>query len=326
MLPSQEASGMRRRIPDERTERIESMVRRALIVAALAAVGVGVAWFGIVKPQLVIDRLAARARPDRSLPGPAIPPGSAGIEVALRDAYRSAPSNEDTTVTEADRLAVINRWTREIYPRFGAFMLACVLDPVTTRIARSVAGETPCETAHNIRDWAAANLLHTQSREAFEGMPGNDPWGALNVFEPAYGKVLPSELIAKSIYTGKMTGKCCSLAAFIAGLFALNGAAPEDIVVFRLKSHVVGMVRFGGSTYLIDNQRVGAIEEDERIRYWVEEMPSRGHEAGEGARGHPESSGRSVVLRGLRRRSRRSTGSATTCPLAPSSTTTPSGS
>lgn len=258
------------------TDRLLRVLRRAGIALGLAAAAGAVAYFGIVKPRLVIDRLAARARPELALPGPVVAAELQGVELALEGSLRGAAASEDASVSKADRLAVINRWTREIYPRFGSFMLACALDPPTIRIARELSAGTPAETAARIRAWAAANLLHTQGQEVFEDMPGDDPWGALNVFEPAYGKVLPSELVAKSIYTGRMTGKCCSLAAFITGLFAWNGAGPEDIVVFRLRSHVVGMVRFAGSTYLVSNQRVDDMDSNPKVRDWVEDMPYRG--------------------------------------------------
>ncbi len=242
-----------------------------LIVLAVLSALLGLGYYAFVRPLFVVDRLGRLARPEQALPGPTVAPEHAGVELALRDEYRTALLSEDMGVATSDRLAVINRWTREIYPLFNAYMLACLLDPPTWRIAGELGADTPAATAANIRAWVAANLVHTQDEQGpFRGMPGNDPWGALNLVEPSYHKVLPSEMLALSLYTGEMTGKCDAMATLITGLFTLQGAAPDDVMVFRLEGHNIGMVRYGGETYVSSNQRIWSLNDDPKLHFWVD--------------------------------------------------------
>lgn len=256
------------------SDRASRISRKLLILSAVVGATSGIFYLAFVRPTHIIDRLLERAEPERALPGRDDP--TPGVEIALRDELRFSPLNESSAVTDHERLAVISRWTRELYPYFNAFMLACVLDPPAERIARDLEGSTQVETAANIRSWAAKNLLQTQSMEQFEDMPGRDPWGALNVFEPAYKKLLPSEMLAMSLYTGKMTGKCCSLVALLTSLFVLEGARPEDVVVFRLRSHNIGLVRYAGKSYVLSNQKVSALEDSPDQMFWVDRTRFKG--------------------------------------------------
>jgi hypothetical protein len=47
----------------------------------------------------------------------------------------------------------------------------------------------------------------------------------------------------------------------LASVFALSGAPWDDVVILRLRSHNLGLVRFGGQIYLINNTVVSAVDE-----------------------------------------------------------------
>ncbi|WP_152524003.1 hypothetical protein [Sporomusa ovata] len=126
------------------------------------------------------------------------------------------------------------------------------------------------QIAINISRWAKNNLIHTQQVEAFKGQPGDDPWGAYNSGQPVWKKVIPSEMLAKSMYSGKITGKCEALPSFLASIFVLNGAKLDDVILLRLHSHNIGLVRFGGKLYIINNQSVMPV--DEKRKSWIKEQ------------------------------------------------------
>jgi hypothetical protein len=174
-------------------------------------------------------------------------------------------ATDGRSIAEAAKLAVIGRG-REIYPHFDAYMLSFLIEPFVPRIVAKVhvSAADESEVAGNIADWAASDLVHAQTVSTFRDQCGHDPWGGIpsgKGCSPFYKKANAGEMLAKSMYTGKLTGKCEALPSLVASVFALSGAPWEDVVILRLKSHNLGLVRFGGQIYLIDNTVVSAVDE-----------------------------------------------------------------
>lgn len=243
---------------------IKKKIRLVVIVAALLAI----LFYSInvIYPPVNISAIYEHAEPQNALNPPEITIYSGTAELELDQEYLKCIGNESTEITEKEKLAVINKWNTELYPLFNVFMLSTLMDSTNYTYYKDITSNSANfdQKAAYISRWAEDNLLHTQHLQQFSGQPGRDPWGSIYVVQPVYKKVLPSEMIAKSIYTGKITGKCCSLAAFITDLFALNGAEPDNIVILRLDGHNIGLVKNGDSLYLCNNKTVSLVGEDER--------------------------------------------------------------
>ena len=174
-------------------------------------------------------------------------------------------ATDGSSIAAAAKLAVIGRWM-EIYPYFDAYMLSFLIEPFAPRIVAEVHVGTAdeSEVARNIATWAASNLVHIQTLSTFRDQCGNEPWGGLpsgKDCEPFLKKSNASEMVATSMYSGKLTGGCEALPSLVTSVFALSGAPWEDVVILRLKSHNLGLVRFGGQIYLINNTVVSAVDE-----------------------------------------------------------------
>jgi hypothetical protein len=172
---------------------------------------------------------------------------------------------DGSALPQAAKLAVIGRGM-EIYPYFDAYMLSFLVEPFVATIADEVnAGAADAnEIARNLAAWAAGNLKHTQQVATFRDQVGHDPWGGTPVGSGCQAftkKANAGEMLAKSMYTGKLTGKCEALPSLVAAVFALSGAAWDDIVILRLASHNLGLVRFGGQIYLVDNAKITVVDE-----------------------------------------------------------------
>jgi hypothetical protein len=169
-------------------------------------------------------------------------------------------------IAEAAKLAVIGRGM-SIYSHFDAYMLSFLIEPLVPRIVAevNVGAADPAEVARNIVAWAAGNLVHTQQVSSFRDQCGKDPWGGTPSLGgdclPFYKKASAAEMLAKSMYTGRLTGKCEALPSLVTAVFALSGARWDDILILRLMSHNLGLVRFAGQTYLIDNTKVSVVDE-----------------------------------------------------------------
>ena len=181
-------------------------------------------------------------------------------------------------ISEGDIITVINKWNHELVESFDSdylpsWMLASFLDPVVYDIIEDiqVEGKDPSRAAETLRQWALRNEAHTQGLNQFAYAPGKDPWGAVptsyGTSRPIYKKLLPSEMKAMSIFSGKITGKCMTLANLNVCLFRLMGAEPDNAVVIRTENHGVGLVKFGGSMYFINNTDIREI--DYTAREWI---------------------------------------------------------
>ncbi len=205
-----------------------------------------------------IDKLYSGYMQKLEVPGPEFLPAEEYLEISLKDEFLNSALAESTMLSESEKLAVINKWSKELRPYFGSFMLASAMDSLPYKTGEGILknSEGAEKTADSIGLWAINRLQHTQNFDFFKGFPGKDPWGSLNLFEPLYKKVLPSEMLAKSAYTGKVTGKCCSLAALNTSIFAVAGADPEDIIILRFDSHEIGLIKYGGVLYVSNNEHI----------------------------------------------------------------------
>jgi hypothetical protein len=187
--------------------------------------------------------------------------GSAGEAEVASD----LGATDGSTIAEAARLAVIGRGM-EIYPYFDAYMLSFLIEPFVPRIVAEVhvGAADEGEVARNIATWAASDLVHIQTLSTFRDQCGHEPWGGIpsgKDCEPFLKKSNAGEMVATSMYSGKLTGGCEALPSLVESVFALSGAPWDDIVILRLKSHDLGLVRFGGQIYLINNTVVSAVDE-----------------------------------------------------------------
>ena len=238
-----------------------------IIIPVLIVVAIGLLVLkltGVIANRTTdVQKLYSGYQSALALPGPHFAEGSEYQEIDLDPIFQKAALNESPLVTKDEKLAVINKWATELYPYFGSFMMASAMDWLTfetgTGILKNSTGTE--KTANSIKLWSENRIQHTQHFGFFQSFPGKDPWGALNSLEPVYKKVLPSEMNALSSYTGKVTGKCCSIAALHMGLFAVAGADPDNIIILRYGSHDIGIVNYAGLLYISFNEQVNLIDD-----------------------------------------------------------------
>jgi hypothetical protein len=183
-------------------------------------------------------------------------------------------TNHKNSVSEKDALAVINRWHGDIYPsyllRSSALLSAFLLDPVTDEIAgiwkdliKNIA-TTEAKVAA-INQWANQNLGYTQVHAEFSALPGKDPWGTfVNSQQPVFKKLIPPEMRAMQVRTGKISGKCFTLVNLIISNFMKLGVNPDDIIVLIVKSgnarHAMALVKYEGEVLLVNLNMVGQLK------------------------------------------------------------------
>ena len=114
-------------------------------------------------------------------------------------------------------------------------------------------------------EYCQNEILHTQNLSIYSNFPGNDPWGEIYIENkrkmPSYKKLLPSEMIAMSQMTGKITGKCTSISHYISSILRLSGISENDIFLLRMKSHTIGLFEYNNQIYLINNNTIVRIQE-----------------------------------------------------------------
>ncbi len=188
-------------------------------------------------------------------------------EIALKEEYKATILNEPA-LQENDILRTINKWHFELFPGNGRvvnpFTLACLLDPTAYKLADSLAHEfikRPATLAKSviINDWMNKNLLHTQGSGVFAHLPGLDPWGTMeNSAMPTYKKLLPAEMQAMSIYTGKIMGECYMLANLMISLMVLLGTSPDNVTILQIwvntnYQHAITLADFEGELIFFNN-------------------------------------------------------------------------
>jgi len=187
-----------------------------------------------------------------------------GCEIQLIAEFKKAALLEPD-ISEDDILAVINRFHRELSTSpdlhlLPPIMIAFLLDPVTYDIYEELQ-VNPSDTAdtavHTLQVYAQNHMTHTQQLPVFAHTPGHDPWGTVLISgyrrAPTYKYVLPSEMRAMSIFSGKITGKCSSLAMLNGSLFRLMGAEGGDVLLVRVEGHTFGLARYKGTLYEFNN-------------------------------------------------------------------------
>ena len=202
----------------------------------------------------------------------ALPPIERSVddEITL-DADRLAAVKDEPALDEKNILAAINRRHAELYPGSPAaavaYMLALVMDPLTAVWAKELSvaasgGKTTEEKIQAMFLWIQERMCHTQMTGVFETYPGFDPWGVDENGVPTYKKLLPPEMDAMAMHTGKISGKCITLANLVTSLFLHMGVAPENIihVLVRLPSgyrHGNALLDYNGTVLLVNNNAVG---------------------------------------------------------------------
>ncbi len=187
-----------------------------------------------------------------------------GCEIQLIAEFKEAALLEPD-ISEDDILAVINKFHRELSTSPDLHLLppvviAFLLDPVTYDIYEElqINPSDPSDTAvHALQAYAQDHMVHTQQLPVFAHTPGHDPWGTVLISgyrrAPVYKYVLPSEMRAMSMFSGKITGKCSSLAMLNGSLFRLMGAKGGDVLLVRVEGHTFGLAKYRGTLYEFNN-------------------------------------------------------------------------
>lgn len=196
-------------------------------------------------------------------------PESDKKEIILNNMYKEA-SIQEMPLDESNIIGAINRWHKHIYWRnrqtSTAYLMAMLLDPVTTEIATEIEKSldkvtTTEEKIKIMHKWLQTNMVHTQMDSAFKDYPGNEPWGIQDLtFKPTYKKLLPSEMKAMRLHTNKISGKCITLANMITSIFIHLGVSADDIllVIMQLNNgkHGSALVRFEDEIVFTNNNRM----------------------------------------------------------------------
>ena len=145
-----------------------------------------------------------------------------------------------------------------------AYMLAVLTDPVTTEIADRISEElkylkTTPERVNSINEYTSTHFTHTQTEAIFADIPWHDPWGLdLKSGSPRYKKLLPSEMKAMSVLTGKISGKCMTLAHLLTGIFYWLGCDQNDLMIFITQNsgyrHANAMLKYEDRLVITNNQ------------------------------------------------------------------------
>jgi len=192
-------------------------------------------------------------------------------ETVLVPRYLETIGQEITPET-ATIMTAINRWHSDLYPddplAATAYHRACLIDPVTFKLARtweevSAGASTTAEKVIQIDTWNSRNLCHTQAQTMFQNFPGSDPWGFATDGGPTYRKLLPSEMEAMRGLTGRISGKCMTLANLLTAAFIHLGVDPRDIVMVISRQdqmrHGAALLVWDGVPIMTNNHRMAPL-------------------------------------------------------------------
>ena len=204
-----------------------------------------------------------------------LPPIVKSSNKEIRSDYKLIMESMVKTVVQVtDALGVINRRHGEVYPsypeRSRALLLAFLLDSLTEKISKKWDDLIKNRTSFNdkisaINTWNIQHMAYTQAHPVFKDMPGRDPWGTFgNSKQPVFKKLIPSEMEAMKLYTGKISGKCFTLVNLIISGFMQLGVHPDDIVVVMVKDgnarHAMALVKYEGEVLLVNLMMVGPLK------------------------------------------------------------------
>lgn len=195
-------------------------------------------------------------------------------EIELKKEFNKVTFKEKEDIPKGDVLTVINKWHFELYRSkmklFPILIKACMIDEVTHDIINdlNLSSLDDEKDIEKINSWTLDNMAHTQTLPDFKEEPGRDPWGAVNG-RPIYKKLLPSEMKAMSIYSGKITGKCGTLANLNYSIFRLLGINSDNIVNLRIDGHTFGLAKLNDKIIVLNNNKIKLL--DDSLRSWVKE-------------------------------------------------------
>lgn len=144
--------------------------------------------------------------------------------------------------------------------------MACLLDPFIFDIYNSLGLEnlTVEDTVAKINSFSAKNVSHLQAYSGFEKYSSRMPWGRYGL-KNIYKRLLPSEMKAMSIHTGRISGACESLSYFYSALLRMKGFAPQNIITLRERSHTLALAKWEGKYFMINNTQVFPINANNKI-------------------------------------------------------------
>jgi|GEM_PF-1476533 len=184
------------------------------------------------------------------------------------DAQRATLIKSEPALDEAEILSVIKRWQNDIFSGSVqatlAYQAAVMMDPAvdavadTLRATMAAAGASLHECLTALNQWTFSHMGHTQFDPQFSGLPGKDPWGVMDDLPfPTFKKLLPAEMAAMEKLTGRISGKCMTLAHSMAAVFLRLGVSPDDVLFLHILlgdvRHGVALVKFEGALLLVNN-------------------------------------------------------------------------
>lgn len=190
------------------------------------------------------------------------------------EAIKIRKTNTASGISRKDALAMICRRHGEIFcdyqSRSTALLLAFLIDPLTAEISRSWQKETENENSVEAKvaamnRWNIDNMAYTQVSRKFSEYPGKDPWGTFpGNHQPVFKKLIPPEMKAMQLHTGKISGKCFTLINLIISAFMETGVNPDNIVVLVKNSdagrHAMALVKYKGEVLLVNLMMVGLLK------------------------------------------------------------------
>ena len=193
----------------------------------------------------------------------------AGTEISLVPEYWAAVADEPE-LSEAAALRAIGRGYDIMDfsdPRpLLAYMIAVLADTVTAEIVGDIRDSleglgSTTERVAAIHAYTAGHMSHTQTDPAFAEIPWKDPWGMdLISQQPRYKKLLPTEMKAMTLHTGKISGKCMTLAHLVTAIFYWLGSQPDDIMIFVTQNqgyrHANSMLVYEDSLVFTNNHHL----------------------------------------------------------------------
>ncbi|MFC1771609.1 hypothetical protein ACFLZV_06965 [Candidatus Margulisiibacteriota bacterium] len=152
----------------------------------------------------------------------------------------------------------------------SAVIVAGILDPELWIIHQEVSENIDLsykDFFNKLISWAKDNIQHTQKLSVFKDLPGKDPWGeengkavGMDLF-PVYRKLLPSEMRAMQIYSGKITGKCISICHLLMGLLLKAGMASENIIALRRERHAFVLAKIDKDYFILNSEVIYPLNE-----------------------------------------------------------------
>ncbi len=131
------------------------------------------------------------------------------------------------------------------------------------------------ENLNKLKHWFKENIIHTQSLQQFQHLPGKDP---RNTFKklPSYKALIPQEMFAEGKLSNNVaTGKCGTIATLRYSILRKNGIDEKNIFIVRSnkRGHEICIFAFQWEIYIADNTELRQIskltlEQKERYINW----------------------------------------------------------